>query len=137
MRACRKPTSGPSHDPSPRNQGRTTFFLDEGGAAGKRNVVRPGFWPRGAPMSLLSIRRLEGGYGRLTVFRDVSLELGRDQTIGLLGANGAGKATLMKTIAGALPATSGSVQLQGRDLTKEPAYMRARRGLGQIGRAHV
>jgi branched-chain amino acid transport system ATP-binding protein len=80
----------------------------------------------------LRISNLAGGYGRLTVFRDVSLELERDQTIGLLGANGAGKTTLMKTIAGALPATSGSVQLQGRDLTKEPAYMRARKGLGLV-----
>jgi len=82
--------------------------------------------------AVLRISNLAGGYGRLTVFRDVSLELERDQTIGLLGANGAGKTTLMKTIAGALPATSGSVQLQGRDLTKEPAYMRARRGLGLV-----
>ena len=83
-------------------------------------------------MSLLSIRRLEGGYGRLTVFRDVSLELGRDQTIGLLGANGAGKTTLMKTIAGALPASAGEVVLEGKELSGLPAYHRARSGLGLV-----
>jgi branched-chain amino acid transport system ATP-binding protein len=83
-------------------------------------------------MSLLSIQRLEGGYGRLTVFRDVSLELERDQTVGLLGANGAGKTTLVKTIAGALPSNSGSVLLHGKDLSQLPAYQRARKGLGLV-----
>jgi ABC-type branched-subunit amino acid transport system ATPase component len=83
-------------------------------------------------MSLLSIQRLEGGYGRLTVFREVSFELERDQTVGLLGANGAGKTTLMKTIAGALPSSTGSVLLHGRDLSRLPAYQRARNGLGLV-----
>jgi branched-chain amino acid transport system ATP-binding protein len=83
-------------------------------------------------VSLLSIRNLAGGYGRLTVFRSVSLELGRDQTIGLLGPNGAGKTTLMKTIAGALPATTGSVLLEGKELSRLPAYVRARSGLGLV-----
>ncbi len=79
--------------------------------------------------ALLRVENLEGGYGRLTVFRDVSLHLERDQTIGLLGANGAGKTTLMKTIAGALPASSGTVSLRGKDITTLPAYQRARNGL--------
>jgi urea transport system ATP-binding protein len=83
-------------------------------------------------MSLLKVSNLAGGYGRLTVFREVNLELQRDQTVGLLGANGAGKTTLMKTIAGALPASNGSVVLQGRELSTEPAYMRARSGLGLV-----
>jgi branched-chain amino acid transport system ATP-binding protein len=82
--------------------------------------------------TLLRVRDLEGGYGRLTVFRNVNLELARGQTIGLLGANGAGKTTLMKTIAGALPAISGSVALQDREVSKLPAYLRARRGLALV-----
>jgi len=83
-------------------------------------------------MSLLSIQALEGGYGRLTVFRDVSFELERDETVGLLGANGAGKTTLMKTLAGALPASAGSVLLEGTDVSRLPAYQRARKGLGLV-----
>ena len=83
-------------------------------------------------MSLLSIQALEGGYGRLTVFRDVSFELERDETVGLLGANGAGKTTLMKTLAGALPSSTGSVLLHGKDLSQLPAYQRARKGLGLV-----
>ena len=83
-------------------------------------------------MSVLSIRALAGGYGRLTVFRNVSLELDRGQTIGLLGANGAGKTTHMKSIAGAMPATTGSIALNGRDLSGLAAYQRARAGLGLV-----
>jgi len=83
-------------------------------------------------MSALAIEGLEGGYGRLTVFRDVNLALERDQTFGLLGANGAGKTTLLKTISGALPSAKGRVLLQGRDVTRLPAYLRARAGIGLV-----
>ena len=80
----------------------------------------------------LSVDALEGGYGRLTVFRDARLQLAAGQTIGLLGANGAGKTTLMKTIAGALPATAGRVLLGSRDVTTLKAYERARAGLALV-----
>ncbi|MGE0733489.1 MAG: ABC transporter ATP-binding protein [Alphaproteobacteria bacterium] len=80
----------------------------------------------------LRIENLAGGYGKLTVFRDVALELGPDQTIGLLGANGAGKTTLLKTIAGSLPSSNGRVMLGASEVTRLPAYMRARAGLGLV-----
>ena len=82
--------------------------------------------------ALLSVNSLEGGYGRLTVFREVNLQIERGQTVGLLGANGAGKTTLMKTIAGALPSTAGSVVLDGKEISKLPAYVRARSGLALV-----
>ena len=56
----------------------------------------------------LQVNSLAGGYGRLTVFRDISLTLEHGQTVGLLGANGAGKTTLLKTSSarcGAVPET--------------------------------
>jgi len=62
----------------------------------------------------------------------VALELGPDQTIGLLGANGAGKTTLLKTIAGSLPSSNGRVMLGASEVTRLPAYMRARAGLGLV-----
>jgi branched-chain amino acid transport system ATP-binding protein len=83
-------------------------------------------------MTLLRVQGLEGGYGRLTVFRELGLELARGETIGLLGANGAGKTTLMKTLAGALPAMRGTVQLADRDITRLPAYERVRVGLALV-----
>jgi branched-chain amino acid transport system ATP-binding protein len=82
--------------------------------------------------ALLQVTGLEGGYGRLTVFRDVSFRLAPGQTIGVLGANGAGKTTLMKTLAGALRASRGRVQLGERDVTALTAYQRARSGLALV-----
>jgi branched-chain amino acid transport system ATP-binding protein len=81
---------------------------------------------------LLSVQGLEGGYGRLTVFREVSLRVDRGQTIGLLGANGAGKTTLMKTIAGSLRASAGTITLDGKEVSRLPAYERARGGLALV-----
>jgi branched-chain amino acid transport system ATP-binding protein len=80
----------------------------------------------------LRIEALAGGYGRLTVFRDVSLSLAQGQTIGLLGANGAGKTTLLKTIAGSLRSSAGRVVLGDEDVTSRPAYQRARSGLNLV-----
>jgi ABC-type branched-subunit amino acid transport system ATPase component len=77
----------------------------------------------------LQVTSLTGGYGRLTVFRDIDLALEQGQTVGLLGANGAGKTTLLKTIVGSLPSSSGRVLLEGKDVTRLAAYQRARAGL--------
>ena len=77
----------------------------------------------------LQVTSLTGGYGRLTVFRDIDLALEQGQTVGLLGANGAGKTTLLKTIVGSLPSSSGRVSLDGKDVTRLAAYQRARAGL--------
>ena len=56
----------------------------------------------------------------------------------IVGPNGAGKTTYFNLISGQLPATSGKVSLNGRDITAMPAPQRARLGLGrEIGRAHV
>ena len=82
--------------------------------------------------ALLHVQDLEGGYGRLTVFREVGLRLERGETIGLLGANGAGKTTLMKTLAGAQPAMRGCIELGGRDVSRLVAYERARIGLALV-----
>ena len=59
----------------------------------------------------------------------VSLEVPRGQITGLIGPNGAGKSTFMAVVAGTLPASSGSILLEGEDITRLPAYTRARRGL--------
>lgn len=59
----------------------------------------------------------------------VSLEVPRGQITGLIGPNGAGKSTLMAVLAGTMPATKGTVVFDGRDVTRMPAYRRARMGL--------
>lgn len=79
--------------------------------------------------AVLEVASLSGGYGRLTVFRDIHLTLEPGQTVGLLGSNGAGKTTLLKAIAGALPSSSGTVSFESKDITHLAAYRRARAGL--------
>ncbi len=79
-------------------------------------------------MSLLAVDSVEAGYGLLQAVRGVSLTLATGETVALVGANGAGKTTLLRTIAGAHPAAAGTVSLDGRDVTRVPAYRRV--GLG-------
>jgi branched-chain amino acid transport system ATP-binding protein len=59
----------------------------------------------------------------------VSIEVPTGQITGLIGPNGAGKSTFLAVLAGTLPATSGSISFEGRDITRLPAYARARIGL--------
>lgn len=80
----------------------------------------------------LEIKGLSGGYGRLTVFRDVSFAVAPNDTIGIFGPNGAGKTTLFSTVIGLLPAISGSVYLDGEDISRLPAYKRARKKMGLV-----
>ena len=67
-------------------------------------------------MSLLEVRNLDGGYGRLQVLWDVSLAIEAHQIVALVGANGAGKTTLLRAISGMIPARSGSISFRGREI---------------------
>jgi branched-chain amino acid transport system ATP-binding protein len=69
---------------------------------------------------VLDIRHLEGGYGPVTVLRDVSLRVGRGEIVAILGANGAGKSTLLKTVVGLVRPTAGNVMAHGVDITGRP-----------------
>lgn len=67
---------------------------------------------------MLEIRNIDAYYGKVQVLSNVSLEVGKDEIISLIGANGAGKSTLMKTVMGLLRPKKGSVIFQGEDITK-------------------
>ena len=71
-----------------------------------------------------------GTINEKTALADVSLRMNEGDFITIIGNNGAGKSTLLNCIAGVFPIDSGSITLDGRDITKEPEYKRAR----QIGR---
>ena len=72
----------------------------------------------------LKIEHLFSGYDSDVVLKDLSLEVAEGEFLSLLGPSGCGKSTLMKTIAGILPASSGRILLDGRDITNLPVHKR-------------
>ena len=71
-------------------------------------------------------------YGKWRVVSDVNIQVGRGEVVGLLGPNGAGKTTSFYMIVGLLRPTMGRIFLDGQDITHEPMFRRARRGLGYL-----
>jgi branched-chain amino acid transport system ATP-binding protein len=78
---------------------------------------------------LLEVRNLNAFYGAVQVLRDVSLRVGTGEIVGLVGANAAGKSTLMFTMAGLRTTYDGDVALDGVSINDLPAYERPARGL--------
>ena len=78
------------------------------------------------------LRGVSAYYGRAQVLFDVSLAVGSGEVVALIGRNGAGKTSLLCAAMGLMPRTSGSVVLNGIDISREPAFERARRGLGYV-----
>jgi branched-chain amino acid transport system ATP-binding protein len=83
-------------------------------------------------VTLLEVHDLEARHGLLNAVRGVSFTVGEGETIALVGANGAGKTTMLRTIAGAHPAAGGRVTLAGNDVTKLPAHRRVAQGLALV-----
>ena len=73
-------------------------------------------------MSLLTIENLEVFYGVINAIKGISFEVNEGEIIALIGANGAGKTTILNTITGLVPAKSGSIKFEDKDLLKTPAH---------------
>jgi branched-chain amino acid transport system ATP-binding protein len=86
---------------------------------------------------MLEIDHLTAGYGRAAVVRDVSLRVDRGEIVAVLGANGAGKTTMLSTAFGLLAPFSGDVRLDGVSIAGRPAHRNPVRGLSLVpeGRA--
>jgi len=81
---------------------------------------------------MMEVENLVAGYGRISVLGGVSFQIGAGECVGILGHNGMGKTTLLKTIVGLLPAASGKIRFEGRAIERLPAHARARRGIGYV-----
>jgi branched-chain amino acid transport system ATP-binding protein len=81
---------------------------------------------------MLEVVDLCAGYGSIPVLYDVSLSIASGESIGILGHNGMGKTTLLRSLIGALPATSGTIRFDGADVTRAAPHARARRGMAYV-----
>ncbi|MCI8490934.1 MAG: ABC transporter ATP-binding protein [Lachnospiraceae bacterium] len=83
-------------------------------------------------MAMLEIKDIEVYYGMIQAIKGISFEVNEGEVIALIGANGAGKTTILHTITGLLSPSAGSVIFEGKDITKVPAHK-----IVSLGMAHV
>jgi urea ABC transporter ATP-binding protein UrtE len=86
---------------------------------------------------MMRVEGLHAGYGRIPVLQGIDFSATEGECLGVLGHNGMGKTTLMRTLAGQIRATAGKISLDEVDITQQAPHERARRGLGYVpqGRA--
>ncbi|ROU03041.1 ABC transporter ATP-binding protein [Histidinibacterium lentulum] len=82
-------------------------------------------------MTVLSLDSVSKSFGSLKVTDDVSFDVPEGQALGIIGPNGAGKSTLFNLVTGNILPDAGTIRLNGRDVTREPAMARVRAGIGR------
>lgn len=83
-------------------------------------------------MAILEVKDLEVNYGVIQAVKGVSFEVNKGEIVALIGANGAGKTTILHTITGLISPHAGSINFEGKDITKKPAH-----NIVTMGMAHV
>jgi branched-chain amino acid transport system ATP-binding protein len=83
-------------------------------------------------MNLLDTRALHVAYGNVMAIRELTLSVQQGELVCLIGANGAGKSTTLKALAGIQPIASGSIQYDGIAITGMPAHLRVRKGIALV-----
>jgi branched-chain amino acid transport system ATP-binding protein len=81
---------------------------------------------------MLSVSRLSASYGAIKAVREISLEVGEARLVAILGANGAGKSTTLRSIAGMHRPIAGAITLDGTDISTQPLHRVVRRGLALV-----
>ena len=83
-------------------------------------------------MALLEVKNLEVYYGVICALKGISFEVNEGEIVSLIGANGAGKTTMMQSVVGIIPKRSGSVIFDGQDITKTPCHKIVHLGMTQV-----
>ena len=81
---------------------------------------------------MLSISNISVNINSIKILNDLSLEVSKGETVGIIGPNGSGKTTLFNTISGFIPALKGEIKLAGQTISSLSPYERARLGLGRV-----
>lgn len=85
---------------------------------------------------MLKVENLCSGYGTIMILRDVSFELNQGEIVAIIGRNGVGKSTLIKSLIGLIRPKSGRVIYGDREITRMKPYERARLGIGYVPQGH-
>ena len=83
-------------------------------------------------MALLEVKNLEVYYGVICALKGISFEVNEGEIVSLIGANGAGKTTMMQSVVGIIPKRNGSVIFDGHDITKTPCHKIVQLGMTQV-----
>ena len=83
-------------------------------------------------MALLEVKNLEVYYGVICALKGISFEVNEGEIVSLIGANGAGKTTMMQSVVGLIPKKGGSVTFDGQDITKMPCHKIVQLGMTQV-----
>ena len=83
-------------------------------------------------MSMLKVENLSVHYGMIQAVRDVSFEVNEGEVVSLIGANGAGKTTILRTLSGIVRPSSGRIEFLGQEIQKTPAQKIVASGLSQV-----
>ena len=83
-------------------------------------------------MAMLEVENVHAYYGKIHALKDISLNIDKGEIVTLIGANGAGKSTTLKTMSGLLRPRQGSVRLEGEDLSALPAHQIVTKGMIQV-----
>ena len=83
-------------------------------------------------MALLEVKNLEVYYGVICALKGISFEVNEGEIVSLIGANGAGKTTMMQSVVGLIPKKGGSVVFDGHDITKTPCHKIVELGMTQV-----
>lgn len=81
---------------------------------------------------MLNVRGLRAGYGQSEALHGLDFSLGQAEILVVVGRNGMGKSTLMRSLIGAIPVKSGSIELNGTDIAKLPSHLRVKAGLAYV-----
>ena len=83
-------------------------------------------------MAMLEVKDLQVYYGGICALKGISFEVEQGQIVSLIGANGAGKTTMMQSIVGLIPKRAGTVTFEGKDITKTPCHKIVHLGMTQV-----
>lgn len=85
---------------------------------------------------MIEAKNIAAGYDKVMILNDVSIKVDKGESICIIGRNGVGKSTFMKTLIGINKAEKGSITLEGADITKMKANVRANKGVGYVPQGH-